>query len=135
MEIHIKQELGQAVPVTVFQIEGDLITESELVSQAKLAHESGAQNILIDLSEVPYVSSVGLRALHEIFVMLTTSAPSESDAVIKRGIADGTFKSPHLKLLCPNKHVFDVLKVTGYDMFLDIFKDYSRAVASFQAAG
>jgi hypothetical protein len=135
MEIIVKQETGKAVPVTIFQITGDLITEDELVNQARTAYANGSRNLLIDLKAVPYVSSVGLRALHEIFDMLRTSSPAESDAAIHKGIIDGTFKSPHLKLLHPNKKVLEILKVTGYDMFLDIFHDYSHAIASYQSSG
>ena len=130
MEIQITQEMGR-VPVTVFHIKGELITEDQLTSKAQTAFESGTRNLLIDLSEVPMVSSIGLRALHYIFTLLRSNSSSESDEAVRKGINAGTFTSPHLKLLKPSKHVLDVLKVTGYDMFLEIFQDYKKAIASF----
>jgi hypothetical protein len=130
MEIVVKQEQGR-VPVTVFHIIGDLTTEDALRTKAEQAFQDGTRNLLIDLSEVPLVSSIGLRALHEIFVMLRGDTPGESDQAVKAGIAAGTFTSPHLKLYKPSQHVLDVLKVTGYDMFLEIYQDYRQALNSF----
>jgi hypothetical protein len=130
MEIVVKQEQGR-MPITVFHIIGDLTTEEALQSRAEQAFQDGMRNLLIDLSEVPLVNSTGLRALHEIFLLLRGNDPAESDQAVKAGINAGTFTSPHLKLYKPSKHVLDVLKVTGYDMFLEIYQDYHKAVASF----
>lgn len=119
------------VPVTVLRLKGNLTSAEELQSMAKDVFARGARNILIDLSEVPYVATAGLRAIHYIYVLLRTDAANESNEAVKRGIAAGTFSSPHLKLLKPNPKVLDVLKMAGYDMFLQIHSDYNQAVASF----
>jgi hypothetical protein len=130
MEIVVKQEQGR-VPITVFHLVGDLTSNEALQARAEQAFREGMRNLLIDLSEVPLVNSTGLRALHEIFIMLRGDAPGESDQAVKMGINAGTFTSPHLKLYRPSKHVLEVLKVTGYDMFLEIYQDYHEAVTSF----
>lgn len=130
MEITATQAQG-SVPVTVLHLVGELTSEEPLKTRVREVHEAGAQNILIDLSKVPYISSSGLRALHASFSMLRTETPEESDAAMKEGIAAGTFTSPHLKLLNPTKHVLEVLKTAGYDMFLEIHHDYEKAVRSF----
>jgi hypothetical protein len=130
MEIVVKQEQGR-VPVTVFHLIGDLTTEEALQSRAEQAFREGMRNLLIDLSEVPLVNSTGLRALHEIFILLRGDTPGESNQAVKAGINAGTFTSPHLKLYNPSKHVLDVLKVTGYDMFLEIYREYRQALNSF----
>ena len=130
MEIVVKQEQGR-VPVTIFYIIGDLTTDEALRARAEQAFREGMRNLLIDLSEVPLVNSTGLRALHDIYILLRGDTPGESDQAVKVGINAGTFTSPHLKLYNPSKHVLEVLKVTGYDMFLEIYQDYRKAVASF----
>jgi hypothetical protein len=132
MEIEVSQQQGR-VPVTVFRIKGAIISDAELSAKAKEAVGDGTRDLLLDLSEVPYMSSQGLRALHSIYTLLRTDAPGESDQAVKTGIAAGTFKSPHLKLLGPTDKTLEVLKITGYDMFLEIFpKDkFSQAIASF----
>ncbi|MEJ2264051.1 MAG: STAS domain-containing protein [Anaerolineales bacterium] len=130
MQISVSQEEAR-VPVTVFRLEGELTSDVELQTAAQEAFEAGARNILLDLKNVPYMSSAGLRAIHSIFMMLRSDSPAESDKAMTAGIAAGTFTSPHLKLLSPTQHVHEVLKTAGYDMFLEIHQDQKRALASF----
>jgi hypothetical protein len=130
MELSLSEARGR-VPVTVIHVKGSLTTEEVLQAAARQAFDGGTRNILLDLSDVPFMASAGLRALHEIYTLLRTNAPEESDDAVRRGIAAGTFTSPHFKLLKPNRNVFEVLKVAGYDMFLEIHTDLKRAVASF----
>jgi hypothetical protein len=132
MKIEVSQEQGR-VPVTVFRIKGAIISDAELSAKAEDAFRKGTRDLLLDLQEVPYMSSQGLRGLHFIYTLLRTDAPGESDQAVKTGIAAGTFKSPHLKLFGPTDKTLEVLKITGYDMFLEIYaKDkFNQAIASF----
>jgi hypothetical protein len=130
VSIRVSEEHGR-VPVTVFRVEGEVTEWESLPTRAREAFDAGTRNLLLDLSDVPYMASAGLRALHAIFTLLRTDAPSESDATMFKGIAAGTFKSPHLKLLRPSRQVLEVLNATGYDMFLEIHRDYNAALASF----
>jgi anti-anti-sigma factor len=132
MEINVSQEQGR-VPVTVLQIKGELsaATAGPLQAQAEQAYNAGARYMLVDLSQVPFMSSAGLRVLHNLFNMLRSDSPAESDEAVRKGLAKGTFKSPHLKLLNPNKNVQQVLSTAGYDMFLEIRHNLQDAVASF----
>jgi hypothetical protein len=50
---------------------------------------------------------------------------------MRKGLSDGTFKSPHLKLLNPSPRVLDVLSIAGVDMFLEVHRNYKDALASF----
>ena len=99
--------------------------------EAKKAFDAGTKNILLDLTDVPYMATAGLRALHYIYELLRTDSLYERDEAVSIGIAAGTFKSPHLKLLKPSAHVLTPLKVAGYDMFLEIHDDRKKAIASF----
>ena len=132
MDITVSQEQGR-VPVTVFRLKGDLNVNSHqaLEARAREAHQAGAQNLVIDLSEVPYVSSAGIRAINAIFNLLRADTPAESDETMKKGLRDGTFKSPHLKLVGPSRSVLEVLNMAGVDMFLEIHRDLTDAVAAF----
>ena len=130
MEVTVSQA-QQRVPVTVFRITGAVTDNQELEALARSAYDAGTRNILLDLAEVPYMATSGLRALHAIFTLLRSDTPEESDEATKAGIAAGTFLSPHLKLLKPTPHVLQVLKASGYDMFLQIHSDLSSALASF----
>ena len=132
MEITVTQEQGR-VPVTVLHVQGDINAASadELEAQARQAYEDGARDMLIDLSQVSLLSSAGLRALHQVFNMLRSESPEESDEAVRKGLTDGTFKSPHLKLLNPKQNVREVLRMAGFDMFLEIYDNPKKAVASF----
>ena len=130
MDIVVSHEQGR-VPVTVFHLKGPFVWDEEILAQAQKAFEAGTRNILLDLTEVSYMSSQGLRALHSIYTLLRTDAPSESNAAVSAGVSAGTYTSPHLKLLKPSKSVAEVVRISGYDMFLEIHQDFKKALASF----
>ena len=132
MDIMVSHEQGR-VPVTVFHVKGDIDGGSYLQLQTK-AHEAfdnGAHNLVIDLTGVRFMSSAGIRMINDIFKLLRTDAPGESDEAMRQGLKDGTFKSPHLKLVNPTRNVLDVLKMAGIDMFVEVHRDLKEAMASF----
>jgi hypothetical protein len=132
MEIRILSARGR-VPVSIFHIAGDIDTHSyqQLEAQAEKALADGTRDIVLELTDVGYVSSAGIRAINHIYRLLRTGLPSESDEAVREGIKAGTFKSPHLKLASLNQRVSDALKVAGVDMFLEFHPDLASAVDSF----
>lgn len=130
MDITVSQEQGR-VPVTVFQLEGDLVHEEPLRTRVQEAYDEGARNVLLDLRNVPYISSAGLRVLHYVYNLLNDDEEGDDGRAVRRAIASGDYKSPHLKLLRPSKNAMKALSIAGYDMFLDIHDDQKEAVAAF----
>ena len=134
MEIKVSTENGR-VPITIMHIDGyiDSATSDLFQAKAKELIKSGARYILVDLANSPYVSSAGLRALHEIFIELNAIHPdatlSEND--IKKGITDGTYKSPYLKLLNLSNGTKMAFKTSGFDMYLEFYDDMKKAIAAF----
>ncbi len=129
MEITVSQEQGR-VPVTVFHVKGDISadTADQLQKQAEQAYQAGARNLLIDLSEVPYISSYGIRTLSAIYKILLSSSGEPAAAP---GARAGTAKAQHLKLVNPRPEVQKVLEMTGLDLFIEIHHDNKEAVSSF----
>ena len=125
------------VPVTVMQVEGNIDAQSYEQFQAKAEEliEGGARYLLIDLSRSPFVSSAGLRALHQIFNKLRASDTQNptSEADVRRGINAGTYKSPHLKLLNLSKETKTAFDLSGFDMFIETHNEMQAALDSFQA--
>jgi anti-anti-sigma regulatory factor len=121
------------VPITMFKVTGDIDanTYSQLQAQAEEYFNGGTRYLLLDLSAVQYISSAGIRALHSLFNLLKSAAPEESNEVVRKGIRDGTYKSPHLKLLNPSEGVRRILSMSGYDMVLEVHKDLQEAIDSF----
>lgn len=132
MDITVSQEQGR-VPVTVLHVAGktDSASADELEKKVMEVIDAGARYLVLNLSEIPYMSSAGLRVLQEVFSRLRSLSENESDKEMYRKINDGTFKSPHLKLLNPTREVLEVLKMSGFDMLVSIEKDLKTAVASF----
>jgi hypothetical protein len=130
MEVTTWRETG-AVPVTVLQVKGDLTAAEPLVGRAQAAFEDGARNMAIDLSQVNFISSAGLQAIHVIYMMLRGADAREDQAAVS-GIVSGDYKSVHLKLVNPTRNGRKALSTAGYDMFLEIYDTISSAVGSFQ---
>lgn len=120
LRIAVSQEHGNA-PVTVLRLKGeiDANTQAELESKAAEAVGAGTQNLLLDLSDVTYMSSAGFRAMHTIAGKL---GDEQSASAIK---------SSHLKLLSPSAEVSKVIKTLGFDTYLEIYEDIDQAVNSF----
>lgn len=134
MEIKVSTEHAR-VPVTVMHVDGNIDSSTHEIFKARadeLIH-SGARYILVDLSHVPFVSSAGLRALHSIFNALRSLQPDSnlSDEQVRRGISNGTYKSPHLKLLNLSKETQTAFELSGFDMFIETYTDRQTAIASF----
>lgn len=132
LKITVSHEQGP-VPVTVFRLEGDIDGTSyeALQTQATSVYQSGTRYLLLDLGKVKYMSSAGLRALHKIFDMLNSDITQESEKKIARGVIDGSYKSPYLKLLNPSRDVLQTLSISGFDMFLEIHKNAKAAIKSY----
>ncbi|MEW5830928.1 MAG: STAS domain-containing protein [Chloroflexota bacterium] len=132
MDIVISQQQGR-VPVSVLRLTGEVnsSTYERLEKTAREIIDGGAQYILLDLTDLNFLSSAGLRTIHNLFNELRFRSPNGNDGDIKKGLADGTYKSPHLKLLRPSESVLEVLKMTGYDMFIEIHTDMQAAINSF----
>lgn len=133
MEINLSQIEGQT-PITVMHLHGSVDSTSYQVFQEQALEviTQGARNMVIDLHDVPYMSSAGLRALNQLYNKLRDE--NVSHEVVSAEIAKGTYKSPHLKLAAPNPRVMETLKMSGFDMFLEIHPNVQSAVNSFQAA-
>jgi hypothetical protein len=87
--------------------------------------------LLVDLEDVGFISSAGLRALHEVHNLLQGNIGEEAERAVRRDVVTGTYKSPHLKLLKPSENALRALRVAGYDMFLEIHQRRTEALASF----
>lgn len=120
------------VPVTIMQVTGniDSITHEQFQTQAKELIAAGARYILVDLTHSPFVSSAGLRALHDIFKSLRAFAADTNPATAS-GLIAGTYKSPHLKLLNLSPELQTAFNLSGFHLFIETFNDKQIALASF----
>ena len=104
-----------SVPVTVFHIQDrvNLGNFTELEEAAKNAYNNGTRDMVIDLSNAPSLTSIGIRALIIIHRMLA----------VDRG--------RHLKLAGPAPEVRDMLDISGVTQYIDIYDTVEDAVQSY----
>lgn len=118
LQIGVSREEGEKA-VTVMRLVGslDANTQSALESKAREAVDSGAENLILDMSGVEYLGSAGMRAIHAITNVLSPDDPS--------------MRSAHLKVLNPSPAAAKVFKTLGFDSFIDIHDDIDEAIAAF----
>ena len=134
MEITVSTRNGR-VPITIMHVDGSIDTATSKLFQAKAEEliKGGARYILVDLAQCPYMSSASLRALNFIFKELNAIHPDATlgESEITKGISEGTYKSPYLKLANISNDTKTVFKTSGFDMFLEFYDDLNQAIAAF----
>ena len=136
MEITISQEQGRTV-VSVIRIDGHLDgqTYQELIAKARELVKTGTKNILLDLSDLTYISSAGLVSLHTMALMTRGEEipdPEQGWSTLKSmdSTRDGGLQK-HLKLLNPRTEITNVLEMVGFSEFFEVFTDKQKAIDSF----
>ena len=130
----VEMRVPGAQATVLFQLRGLLNAETfeQLQACAQRWIDLGTRYLVLDLAEVTYLSSAGIRALNHIFHAMRTDAPEDSDTAIRNGMKQGTYRSPHLKLARPQPRVQQVLMLSGVNQFLEIHEDVPAAIRSFQ---
>ena len=137
MEIASIQKLGDHLPVTILQLSGKLDGSNylQLVDEAKKNFSNGVLDLLIDLSQLTYLSSAGIAAIHKTALVFRGLAIPEEETgwtayhAIDRDRDNGVQK--HMKLLSPQPNVANTLDITGFKTLFEIYTDLDAAVASF----
>jgi len=136
MEIKISQEQGRAA-VSVIYVSGHLDgqTYQDLIAKAREVVKAGTKNILLDLSDLTYISSAGLVSLHTIALMTRGEDlpnPEQGWSTLKSmdRTRDGGLQK-YLKLLNPRLEITNVLEMVGFSEFFEVFTDRQKAIDSF----
>src|SRR5512138_2071758 len=119
MNISVSEAQGN-VPVTVIKLDGQLDGQNyqELIAKAQELYNSGTRDFLLDLSDLTYVSSAGLVALHSVALlargeeMPDTSGGWSAYRSVGRSAEAGIQR--HVKLLNPRPEVMGVLDMVGF---------------------
>jgi anti-anti-sigma regulatory factor len=129
MEINVSVHQAEE-PVAVMQIQGNIDASNflEVISRAQEIYKDTARNLILDLSEVPYVSSAGLVAIHKI-ALLYSEVPQEEN--LSPDYAHSNRARRHVKLLHPQPAVDQILETAGLKLFFKVFDDLESALQSF----
>jgi anti-anti-sigma factor len=136
MQFTLSQDQGRVL-VTILRLEGDLDAGSyqSLIGKAQELYRAGTRNLLLDLSDVPYVSSAGIVALHSVALLMRgAELPNEEDGwdSMRTVGREESAVQKHLKLLNPQPRVDRTLDMVGFKEFFEIYPDRAAAVASFR---
>jgi len=122
-------QIQGGTPVTILHLSGHLhgSTDDQLHARARQAREDGASHLLIDLSGVEVLTSAGLRAIHSTFNLFTP--PGDREVMRRHG--EEPYKSPYLKLVCPNPQIYYILNIAGFLQNILVYNNMEEAVDSF----
>ena len=116
-------------PVAVMHLQGDIDASNfvQIVDKAQEIYQNPARNLIIDLSEVPSISSTGLVAIHK--VALLYSGVSEKEA--HPDLTHSSKARKFVKLLSPQPAVDKALETAGMKLFFKVFHELESALNSF----
>jgi len=136
MNISVSNAQGK-VPVTVIKLDGELDGQNyqDLINKAREVHEGGVRNFLIDLSDLTYISSAGLVALHTVALLARGEALPDTNAgwsaIRSVGSTSNSGIQKHVKFFNPREEVKSVLEMVGFSAAFEIHADLDEAVNSF----
>ncbi|HUE99240.1 MAG TPA: STAS domain-containing protein [Anaerolineales bacterium] len=136
MNISVSQAQGN-VPVTVIKLDGQLDGQNyqELITKAQELYGAGNRDFLLDLSDLIYISSAGLVALHSVALLTRGEEMPDTEggwsAYRSMGRSSEAGLQKHVKLLNPRSEVMGVLDMVGFSNVFEIFTDRDEAVKSF----
>ena len=134
MEIEVSIHEAQE-PVAVMRIKGKIDASNfvEIINQSQEIYKKPVHNLILDLSEVPFISSAGLVAIHKISLMYS-GGQQEVEQQGKETRPDFTHNAnarKRVKLLSPQPGVDQILEMAGLKLFFKVFYDLESAIQSF----
>jgi anti-anti-sigma regulatory factor len=138
MNITVQQVQGK-VPVTIMQLQGELDASCylDVIEKARELFQAGTRDLLLDLGEMPFMSSSGLVSLHNIAMLMRGEKPPDPEAGwgAMHSMADTVESASgyevHCKLLSPHPRVEKTLTITGFNNIFEVFTNREEAIASF----
>jgi anti-anti-sigma factor len=136
MNISVSQAQGR-VPVTILKLDGQLDGQNfqELIAKAQELHSAGAHDFLLDLSDLTYISSAGLVALHSVALLARGEEVPDVEggwsAYRSMGRSSEAGVQKHVKLLNPRNEIMGVLDMVGFSNVFEIYTDRDEAINSF----
>ena len=136
MNISVSQAQG-SVPVTVLKVDGQLDGQSyqDLIAKAQELYNSGTRDFLLDFTELTYISSAGLVALHSVALLTRGEEIPDVEggwsAYRSMGRSSEAGVQKHVKLLNPRSEVISVLDMVGFGNLFEVYTNLDEAVNSF----
>ena len=122
--------------VAVLALDGELDASNyrELMTSGEELYQAGVRTLVLDLTDLEYMSSSGIVALHSLALVYRGQAPHDPDAgweALHAAQADAEAGGDHdqLRLVAPNEAIDVVLERTGMSRIMPVFRDRDAALA------
>ena len=131
LETTVTQVDGR-VPVTVVSLDGELDASNfeQLTETVRQLYDGGARQLLIDLTDLRFMASSGLVALHSIVRIMHGQTPPDPEAGWSSLNADIRPGQTEVQLCAPQAGVARVLGRTGLDRLFIVHPDRDTAIAA-----
>jgi anti-anti-sigma regulatory factor len=136
--MEINASVAPHSPMTaILDLNGELDASNylEVIERVRRLYQEGIRQLVIDLSDVTFLSSSGLVALHSAALIMRGEQPPDPELgwsafhAIASDVDRGFEKC--CKLANPQGRVRKSLEMTGFNNFLEMFDDVASAVGSF----
>lgn len=136
MDIEITEAQGR-VPVTIMQLRGELDATNyrDAIATVREVYAAGARDLILDLSDLSFMASSGLVALHSIALIMRGEEPPDPEygwsafRSVSKQREQGP--DPHCRICNPQPAVDRTLEMTGFKTFLEVHSDVQMALAAF----
>lgn len=126
--------------IVILDLDGELDASNylDVIDRVRQLYAGGTRQLVIDLSDLTFLSSSGLVSLHSAALVMRGEEPPSPELgwsafhAIATDVEQG-FEAC-CKLVNPRGRVLKTLEMTGFNTFLEIFDDTDAAVHSFSAA-
>jgi anti-anti-sigma regulatory factor len=136
--MEIKTSTAPDSPGTVIlSLNGELDASNylDVIEKVRQLYKGGARQLVIDLSDVKFLSSSGLVSLHSAALIMRGDEPPNPELGWSafHAIASDVDRGFETccKLVNPQGRVRKTLEMTGFNTFLEIYDDVDAAVGSF----
>jgi anti-anti-sigma factor len=132
------EQLDGPTPVTVVTLDGELDGASfeGVIDMVRDLYAAGTRHLVLDLSDLTFISSSGLVAVHAAMRILRGEAPPDTEQgwealrAIRDEVEEGSIQA-NVHLAGTQEAVQKVLDRTGLGPMLPSFPDRAAAAAAF----
>ena len=132
------ERVDAAVPVTVLTLAGELDASNylRLVDDVRPLYAAGARHLLLDLTDLTFISSSGLVSLYSILKIMQGDEPPDPEYgwstlhQMERAAEEGG-QQDVVRIAGMQPEVAGVLQRTGLDAMFPSYPDRESALAAF----